>query len=63
MLGISSQTVSRRIKEFGLTEYEKNIKSKGCKGRIELSKEDILYAQSQTNSALQAAKFLGVYLQ
>lgn len=63
MLAISPQTVSRRIKEFGLTEYEKNSKSKGCKGRIELSREELLYAQSQTNSALQAAKFLGVSIQ
>lgn len=60
MLGVSPQTVSRRIKEFGLTKYEKNIKNLGCKPTIELSKEEILYAQSQTISAAQAAKFLGV---
>ena len=63
LFNVSTQTISRRVKEFGLTEYEKNKKGGGCKGRIELSKEDILYAQSKTTSALQAAKLLGVSLQ
>ena len=60
MLCVSPQTISRRIKEFELYEYEKNVKSQGCKPTVELSKEEILYAQSQTVSAAQAAKFLGV---
>lgn len=62
MLGVSPQTVSRRIKEFELYEYEKCIKSQGSKPTVELSKEEILYAQRQTVSATQAAKLLGVSL-
>ena len=65
MLGISSQTVSRRIKEFGLTEYEKKLQDYDREYQVfmdeERLREYILYLQEFINSGLVSGSIERIY--